>query len=158
MLILERLRIECAKSAQCAPLKHHYDECVERVTEQHEDPDHKGPKENCVEECELCLLLSPDCATVPCWTLSLFLACVYLVRTSKLTDGVSVSSLPPISLRDAVCGSETVPSPQVGGAPLLPSLVHMGEGWNRDWNRGSNTACTEAFKYALFKPWTRSVL
>ena len=43
---------ECAKSAQCAPLKHHYDACAERVTKQHENPDHKGPKEDCVEECE----------------------------------------------------------------------------------------------------------
>lgn len=43
---------ECAKSAQCAPAKHHYEECAERVTKQHEDPNHKGPKEDCVEECE----------------------------------------------------------------------------------------------------------
>lgn len=45
------LDTECAKSARCAPLKHHYDECVERFTEQKENPEHKGPKENCVEEC-----------------------------------------------------------------------------------------------------------
>lgn len=44
--------IACAKSAQCAPLKHHFDECAERVQEQHENPDYKGPKEDCVEECE----------------------------------------------------------------------------------------------------------
>ena len=43
---------ECAKSAQCASLKHHYDQCAERVTQQQENPDHKGPKEDCVEECE----------------------------------------------------------------------------------------------------------
>lgn len=43
---------ECAHSAQCAPFKHHYDECVERVTRQEEDEDHKGPKEDCVEECK----------------------------------------------------------------------------------------------------------
>ncbi|CAF9911951.1 MAG: hypothetical protein ALECFALPRED_007780 [Alectoria fallacina] len=47
-----KLEAECAKSAQCAPAKHHYDECAERVTKQHENPDHKGPKEDCVEECE----------------------------------------------------------------------------------------------------------
>ncbi|OAP55780.1 ubiquinol-cytochrome c reductase subunit 6 [Fonsecaea erecta] len=45
-----RLEEECARSAQCAGYKHHFDECVERVTQQEEDPDHKGPKENCVEE------------------------------------------------------------------------------------------------------------
>ena len=46
---------ECSKSAQCVPLKHHYDECAERVTAQEENPDHKGPKEDCVEECEFTL-------------------------------------------------------------------------------------------------------
>jgi Ubiquinol-cytochrome C reductase hinge protein len=43
---------ECAHSAQCAPFKHHFDECVERVTRQEEDEDYKGPKEDCVEECK----------------------------------------------------------------------------------------------------------
>lgn len=45
-----KLEEECAKSAQCAPAKHHYEECAERVTRQHENPNHKGPKEDCVEE------------------------------------------------------------------------------------------------------------
>lgn len=44
--------LECANSAQCAPYKHHFDECVERVTQQQEDADYKGPKEDCVEECK----------------------------------------------------------------------------------------------------------
>ena len=45
---------ECAKSSQCRGYKHHYDECVERVTAHENDPEaHKGhPKEDCVEECE----------------------------------------------------------------------------------------------------------
>ncbi len=43
---------ECARSAQCINQKHHFDECAERVTRQHENPDHKGPKEDCLEECE----------------------------------------------------------------------------------------------------------
>jgi hypothetical protein len=44
---------ECAHSAVCAPYKHHYDECVERVTRQEEaGEDFKGPKEDCVEECK----------------------------------------------------------------------------------------------------------
>lgn len=46
------LHLECARTTQCAPLKHHFDECAERVTEQQENPDHKGPKEDCVEECK----------------------------------------------------------------------------------------------------------
>ncbi|KAL2368074.1 hypothetical protein RJ035_007644 [Blastomyces gilchristii] len=41
---------ECANSAKCAPAKHHFDECVERVTRNSEDPDFKGPHEDCVEE------------------------------------------------------------------------------------------------------------
>ncbi|KAK0514141.1 hypothetical protein JMJ35_003863 [Cladonia borealis] len=45
-----KLEEECARSAQCLPYKHHFDECAERVTKQHENPDHKGPKEDCVEE------------------------------------------------------------------------------------------------------------
>ncbi|KAF2749854.1 Non-heme 11 kDa protein of cytochrome bc1 complex [Sporormia fimetaria CBS 119925] len=39
---------ECQKSKQCSPAKHHYDECVERVTSQVEK-DGK-PNEDCVEE------------------------------------------------------------------------------------------------------------
>lgn len=39
----------CKESKQCAPAKHHYDECVERVTSQQ---DNGGAKEDCVEECK----------------------------------------------------------------------------------------------------------
>ena len=35
-----------------APLKHHFDECAERVHHQENNPNHKGPKEDCVEECK----------------------------------------------------------------------------------------------------------
>jgi len=45
-----KLEEQCAKSAQCAPYKHHFDHCVERVSHQESNPDHKGPKEDCVEE------------------------------------------------------------------------------------------------------------
>jgi ubiquinol-cytochrome c reductase subunit 6 len=41
---------ECANSKQCAPHKHHYEECVERVTKQQEENDGKAD-EDCVEEC-----------------------------------------------------------------------------------------------------------
>lgn len=37
------------KTQQCAPLKHHYDECVERVQQQEEE--HGKAQEDCVEEC-----------------------------------------------------------------------------------------------------------
>lgn len=39
------------KSQQCAPLKHHYDECAERVTQQQEE--NGKADEDCVEECML---------------------------------------------------------------------------------------------------------
>jgi hypothetical protein len=42
---------ECAESKECHPAKHHYDECVERVTGQIEN-DGKA-SEDCVEECKL---------------------------------------------------------------------------------------------------------
>jgi len=45
---------ECAKSAECAPYKHHYDHCVERVTKQQEE--NGKADEDCVEECEYCLV------------------------------------------------------------------------------------------------------
>jgi len=43
--------IDCTKSKDCAPLKHHYEHCVERVTSQQEE--HGKAHEDCVEECKL---------------------------------------------------------------------------------------------------------
>ena len=48
---LIRATTECAESKTCSGPKHHYEECVERVTGQIEN-DGKA-KEDCVEECEL---------------------------------------------------------------------------------------------------------
>ncbi|KAK5626191.1 hypothetical protein RRF57_001906 [Xylaria bambusicola] len=45
----EKFEEECRNSKQCAPAKHHFDECVERVTNASDD---EGEKEDCVEECE----------------------------------------------------------------------------------------------------------
>ncbi|RMD44125.1 hypothetical protein DV735_g1016, partial [Chaetothyriales sp. CBS 134920] len=42
--------VTSAFTTECHSVKHHFDECVERVTAQHEDPEYKGPKEDCVEE------------------------------------------------------------------------------------------------------------
>ncbi len=47
---------ECKNSKQCAPAKHHFDECVERVTNASDD---EGEKEDCVEECEYLLSSFP---------------------------------------------------------------------------------------------------
>lgn len=38
------------KTPACAPLKHHYDECVERVHQQQEESG--KAHEDCVEECK----------------------------------------------------------------------------------------------------------
>jgi hypothetical protein len=46
--------IECLESKQCSPAKHHYNECVERVTgaDHSKAHDKKHPDEDCVEECK----------------------------------------------------------------------------------------------------------
>lgn len=46
--IMPKLEAECATSTRCVPHKHHYDDCVERVTAQ---VDQGGKaKEDCIEE------------------------------------------------------------------------------------------------------------
>ena len=67
---------ECAKSSQCAPLKHHYDACAERVQRHQEDENYKGPKEDCVEECKwfpcsIPLPQLPPRAAIGAWALPL---------------------------------------------------------------------------------------
>ncbi|CAG8972948.1 hypothetical protein HYALB_00001368 [Hymenoscyphus albidus] len=42
----EKFEAECRESKGCSSYKHHFDECVERVTGKSDD----GPKEDCVEE------------------------------------------------------------------------------------------------------------
>lgn len=48
--LLTALATECAESKECHPAKHHYDECVERVTKQIDD--NGKADEDCVEECK----------------------------------------------------------------------------------------------------------
>ncbi|EHY60895.1 hypothetical protein ABEF92_005624 [Exophiala dermatitidis] len=62
-----KLEEDCARSAQCAGFKHHFDECVERVTAAQEDPDHKGPKEDCVEEFFHLQHCATQCAAPKLW-------------------------------------------------------------------------------------------
>ncbi|KAI3405618.1 QCR6 [Candida oxycetoniae] len=49
---LEKLSEECKNTAACKPFDHHFEECVERVKKEMEEPDyaHKHYKEDCVEE------------------------------------------------------------------------------------------------------------
>jgi hypothetical protein len=53
-LNLANVVTECKESKACSPAKHHFDECVERVTgADHGKPvDKKHPEEDCVEECK----------------------------------------------------------------------------------------------------------
>lgn len=61
----EQLEEECANSKQCAPAKHHYDECVERVTKQQ---DEGGAKEDCVEEFFHLAHCATQCAAPKLWS------------------------------------------------------------------------------------------
>lgn len=75
------------KSQQCAPLKHHYDECAERVTQQQEETGKAD--EDCVEECMLNPLI--ECGRQD----SRILVCSGLLYECLLTR----YSLPPHALR-----------------------------------------------------------
>jgi len=59
------LEDECANSRQCAPAKHHFDDCVERVTEAGEHPEHK---EDCVEEFFHLAHCATTCAAPKLWS------------------------------------------------------------------------------------------
>lgn len=60
------LSTECMNTPGCAPYKHHYEECAERVTKQIEE-DGKA-SEDCVEECKSTLVLVRTCKTMPFYT------------------------------------------------------------------------------------------
>ncbi|KAI1337053.1 ubiquinol-cytochrome C reductase hinge protein-domain-containing protein [Xylariaceae sp. FL0016] len=61
----EKLEEECTNSKQCAPAKHHYDECVERVT--NASGDDEG-KEDCVEEFFHLAHCATQCAAPKLWS------------------------------------------------------------------------------------------
>ncbi|KAF1991911.1 Non-heme 11 kDa protein of cytochrome bc1 complex [Aulographum hederae CBS 113979] len=56
---------ECEKTKECAPAKHHYDECAERVTSQTEK--YGKPKEDCVEEFFHLAHCATQCAAPKLW-------------------------------------------------------------------------------------------
>ncbi|KAJ0119441.1 ubiquionol cytochrome c reductase hinge protein [Diaporthe amygdali] len=56
----EELEEECKESKQCAPAKHHYEECVERVNE--------GGKEDCTEEFFHLAHCATGCAAPKLWS------------------------------------------------------------------------------------------
>ncbi|KUI52899.1 Cytochrome b-c1 complex subunit 6 [Cytospora mali] len=61
----DELEEACKESKQCAPAKHHYDECVERVTSQQENG---GAKEDCVEEFFHLAHCATQCAAPKLWS------------------------------------------------------------------------------------------
>ncbi|TGZ84121.1 Non-heme 11 kDa protein of cytochrome bc1 complex [Ascodesmis nigricans] len=63
--VFPALQEECAKTKECAPAKHHYDECVERVTAVEEAGE--TPKEDCVEEFFHLVHCTTQCAAPKLW-------------------------------------------------------------------------------------------
>ncbi|KAI1811202.1 ubiquinol-cytochrome C reductase hinge protein-domain-containing protein [Poronia punctata] len=61
----EKFEEECKNSKQCAPAKHHFDECVERVTNASDD---EGAKEDCVEEFFHLAHCATQCAAPKLWS------------------------------------------------------------------------------------------
>ncbi|MBE3050276.1 hypothetical protein IMZ48_48820 [Candidatus Bathyarchaeota archaeon] len=53
----------CKEAPVCAPAKHHFDECTERVTKA--TADGSAPTEDCVEECTSWTPYPPALATLP---------------------------------------------------------------------------------------------
>ncbi|KAI1258081.1 ubiquinol--cytochrome-c reductase subunit 6 [Eutypa lata] len=60
----EKLEEECANSKQCSSAKHHYDECVERVTGASDDDE----GEDCVEEFFHLAHCATQCAAPKLWS------------------------------------------------------------------------------------------
>ncbi|RYP49899.1 hypothetical protein DL768_004435 [Monosporascus sp. mg162] len=60
----EKLEEECANSKQCAPAKHHYDECVDRVTGAADGE----ANEDCVEEFFHLVHCATQCAAPKLWS------------------------------------------------------------------------------------------
>ncbi|RDW88964.1 hypothetical protein BP6252_00996 [Coleophoma cylindrospora] len=63
----EKFQEECKESKQCSGPKHHFDECVERVTGASESDDKKGPSEDCVEEFFHLAHCANECAAPKLW-------------------------------------------------------------------------------------------
>ncbi|KAL8421510.1 hypothetical protein RB596_002331 [Gaeumannomyces avenae] len=62
----ERLEKECKNSKQCSPAKHHFDECVERVT--NSSSSESEEKEDCVEEFFHLAHCATQCAAPKLWS------------------------------------------------------------------------------------------
>jgi len=65
----EKFEEECKESKACSPAKHHFDECVERVTgaDHGKAVDKKHPEEDCVEEFFHLAHCATNCAAPKLW-------------------------------------------------------------------------------------------
>ncbi|KLU86719.1 hypothetical protein MAPG_05731 [Magnaporthiopsis poae ATCC 64411] len=63
----ERLEEECKNSKECSPAKHHFDECVERVTNGSNSDSEE--KEDCVEEFFHLAHCATQCAAPKLWSI-----------------------------------------------------------------------------------------
>ncbi|KAK6358622.1 ubiquinol--cytochrome-c reductase subunit 6 [Orbilia blumenaviensis] len=67
--IMPKLQEECQSSKKCAPYKHHYDECAERVQKWDDTPeeDRTEKRESCVEEYFHLMHCTGDCVAPKLW-------------------------------------------------------------------------------------------
>ncbi|KAK6340640.1 ubiquinol--cytochrome-c reductase subunit 6 [Orbilia brochopaga] len=67
--IMPKLQEECANTTKCAPFKHHYEECAERVQQWDDTPEdeRKGKRESCVEEYFHLMHCAGDCVAPKLW-------------------------------------------------------------------------------------------
>ncbi|KAK6544110.1 ubiquinol--cytochrome-c reductase subunit 6 [Orbilia ellipsospora] len=67
--VMPALQEECQNSKKCAPYKHHYDECAERVQkwEDTDESERQGSKESCVEEYFHLMHCAGDCVAPKLW-------------------------------------------------------------------------------------------
>lgn len=101
--------LECAESKECHAPKHHYDQCVERVTGQIEN-DGKA-SEDCVEECTSMLIrrliqLPSNTTSLPPRSLRNSMRSTQALRSAQVI--VHVQSKPHMSIQRSTSASPTM--------------------------------------------------
>ena len=137
---------DCARSSQCSGYKHHYEECVERVTYQHEHPEQfKGHKEDCVEECAN-------------WTQILPFSTVWDRANSAPPQSSTSSTAPPnaLHLSSSKCSSRASSAPERWGCRCGASARDMKLFKPRCQTSQSSTP-VQPFRTLARIAWTASV-
>lgn len=119
------------RSQQCAPLKHHYEECSERV--QHQQSTTGKAHEDCVEECKLAHAASLH------------------LETGLLTQPYS---LPPDALRQPVRRAEAVQAATVDDKDVSPGSSSTPAGLPRDRNWMASNGPTGQRHPVIDMSWT----